>query len=88
MDGFIANRVVSRIAPLVTTVSYLADFFLSIHPYRNRWPLLYLTVRDQILSPIVQGAVFGVGGIALSQLKTFLAVRRRNGRTSGARTGH
>ena len=47
-----------------------------------RWPLLYLTVRDQIMSPIIQGAVFGVGGLALSQLSAFLVARRQLGNTN------
>lgn len=42
-----------------------------------RWPLVYLTVRDQMLSPILQGAVFGIGGLALGHVRTFLQARRQ-----------
>lgn len=43
----------------------------------DRWPLLHLTIRDQILSPILQGAVFGFGGLALGQLRAYLVARGR-----------
>ncbi|PWN87363.1 hypothetical protein FA10DRAFT_213621, partial [Acaromyces ingoldii] len=39
------------------------------------WSLLYLTVRDQILSPVIQGAVFAVGGIALGHVRAFIVAR-------------
>ncbi|PWN53611.1 hypothetical protein IE53DRAFT_383865 [Violaceomyces palustris] len=54
---------------------------------RIEWgPLLYVTIRDQILSPLVQGALWGVAGIAFAQLKTYLQVRRGvRGATSSAR---
>lgn len=44
---------------------------------RDRWSLLYLTVRDQILSPVIQGAVFAVGGIALGHVRAFIVARRQ-----------
>ena len=50
---------------------------LNFCPALPRWPLLYLTVRDQMLSPILQGAVFGIGGLALGHVRTFLQARRQ-----------
>lgn len=44
---------------------------------RIEWlPLLYLTLRDQLLSPIIQGAVFGMAGLAYGQFRNFLIARR------------
>lgn len=44
---------------------------------RIEWlPLCYLTIRDQLLSPIIQGAVFGIAGLAFGQLRSFLIARR------------
>jgi Autophagy receptor ATG43 len=46
----------------------------------TRSSLLYLTVRDQLLSPIIQGAVFGMAGLAFGQFRNFLIARKSSGR--------
>ncbi|SPO34912.1 uncharacterized protein PSFLO_00383 [Pseudozyma flocculosa] len=39
---------------------------------RVEWvPLLYVTIRDQVLSPLVQGAVWGIGSILLGKFSAF-----------------
>lgn len=55
---------------------------------RPRVPLLYVTFRDQLLSPLVQGAMWGIVGLCLTQgkgaLKAFLFAprsQRRQGRS-------
>ncbi|PWN22308.1 hypothetical protein BCV69DRAFT_281314 [Microstroma glucosiphilum] len=54
-------------------------------------PLLYVTFRDQLLSPLVQGAVWGVVGLCLTQgkgaLKAYLSAPRAQKRRGSARGG-
>ncbi|PWN44754.1 hypothetical protein IE81DRAFT_345446 [Ceraceosorus guamensis] len=47
---------------------------------RIEWvPLLYLTIRDQLLSPLIQGAVWGLAGIALVKARQAAVVVARVG---------
>lgn len=51
-------------------------------------PLLYVTMRDQILSPMVQGALWGVVGLFLGQARGSIRqyfVERRNRQQAGGR---
>lgn len=58
---------------LTNVASHLATF-----PWPStRLPLLYCTIRDQLLSPVVQGAIFGMGGLALGHVRSFLMARRQ-----------
>ncbi|SPO20679.1 uncharacterized protein UTRI_00155 [Ustilago trichophora] len=52
---------------------------------RVEWfPILYVTVRDQLLSPLVQGAVWGLGGLLFTQIRQYTATRVRDARSSKA----
>ena len=44
---------------------------------RIRFPIFYVTVRDQLLSPLVQGAVWGLGGLLLTQLRQYISARAK-----------
>ena len=47
---------------------------------RYRFPILYVTVRDQLLSPLVQGAVWGLGGLLLTQVRLYMSTRVKEAR--------
>lgn len=71
-----------------------ADTFASPPSGRSlplRVPLLYVTFRDQLLSPLVQGAVWGVVGLCLTQgkgaLKAYLFAPRAQKRQGSGRGG-
>ncbi|PWZ02916.1 hypothetical protein BCV70DRAFT_214414 [Testicularia cyperi] len=50
---------------------------------RIEWfPVLYITLRDQVLSPLIQGAVWGLGGILLSQVRQYFSATSRPPPTS------
>ena len=67
----------SHLLDIKTTRSSHGEPELWLGRVRIEWlPLLYLTLRDQLLSPIVQGAVFGMAGIAYGQFRNFLIARR------------
>ncbi|PWN31499.1 uncharacterized protein FA14DRAFT_162746 [Meira miltonrushii] len=67
----------SNLLDITTTRSSHGEPELWIGRLRIEWfPLLYLTLRDQLLSPIVQGAVFGMAGLAYGQFRSFLITRR------------
>ncbi|CEH12598.1 Protein of unknown function DUF1770, fungi [Ceraceosorus bombacis] len=47
---------------------------------RIEWvPLLYLTIRDQLLSPLIQGAVWGLAGIVLVKARQAAVIVARVG---------
>ncbi|KAJ1030494.1 hypothetical protein NDA16_001403 [Ustilago loliicola] len=50
---------------------------------RVEWfPILYVTVRDQLLSPLVQGAVWGLGGLLYTQFRQYMSARVKDARMS------
>lgn len=67
----------SKSLKISTTRSSHGEPELWLGRLRIDWlSLLYLTLRDQLLSPIVQGAVFGIAGLAYGQFRSFLIARR------------
>ncbi|ETS63378.1 hypothetical protein PaG_01659 [Moesziomyces aphidis] len=51
---------------------------------RVEWSsVLWVTVRDQLLSPLVQGAVWGVGGILLTQFRQYFSATSRSAGAGG-----
>ncbi|CBQ67512.1 conserved hypothetical protein [Sporisorium reilianum SRZ2] len=51
---------------------------------RVEWfPILYVTLRDQLVSPLIQGAVWGLGGLLLAQVRQFVAARAKTGGQRG-----
>ncbi|EST09751.1 hypothetical protein PSEUBRA_000133 [Kalmanozyma brasiliensis GHG001] len=53
---------------------------------RVEWfPILYVTVRDQLLSPLVQGAVWGLGGLLLTQFRQYLSARASSPRVGSSK---
>lgn len=50
-------------------------------------PLLYITLRDQLVSPLVQGALWGLAGLSFGHIKAFLASRRSQQPGSGRSGG-
>lgn len=53
--------------------------------FPNRFPILYVTVRDQLLSPLVQGAVWGFGGLLLTQFRQYMSARAQSSASTGTR---
>jgi len=45
------------------------------------YPLFWVTFRDQVMSPLVQGTVWGLAGLVLAQVRTLIFANRRIGRT-------
>lgn len=41
-----------------------------------RLPLLYVTLRDQLVSPLLQGAIWGLAGLAFGHVRAYLALQR------------
>lgn len=71
----------SHLLDVRTTRSSHGEPELWLGRLRIEWfSLLYLTVRDQLLSPIIQGAVFGMAGLAFGQFRNFLIARKSSGR--------
>ncbi|KAJ9477053.1 hypothetical protein PHBOTO_000721 [Pseudozyma hubeiensis] len=64
------------------------DHELWLGNLRVEWfPILYVTVRDQLLSPLVQGAVWGLGGLLLTQFRQYLSASKASRSAKGARGG-
>lgn len=57
---------------LLTSNTYLSLFQLSI----RRAPLLYVTFRDQLLSPLLQGALWGLVGVSIAQFRSYFVAQR------------
>ncbi|CAD6916298.1 unnamed protein product [Tilletia controversa] len=73
---------------VVATVSRTSEPELWLGNLKIEWyPLLWVTFRDQIVSPLVQGAVWGIAGLALAQTRAFMLDRRRIS-TPGYQAGH
>ncbi|KAE8234293.1 hypothetical protein CF326_g667 [Tilletia indica] len=63
---------------VVATVSRTSEPELWLGNLKVEWyPLLWVTFRDQIISPLVQGTVWGLAGLALAQTRSFMMERRR-----------
>lgn len=79
---------------------YLLSLSMSLHEViadtppllGYRVPLLYVTFRDQLLSPLVQGALWGVVGLCLTQgkgaLKAYLSAPKTAKRRRGTWWGN
>lgn len=54
----------------------------------SRAPLLWVTFRDQLLSPLVQGAVWGLVGVSIAQFRSYyIASRQLNQDIKSQRSG-
>ncbi|CCF53837.1 uncharacterized protein UHO2_00928 [Ustilago hordei] len=51
------------------------------------FPILYVTIRDQLLTPLVQGAVWGLGGLLLTQVRQYMSARVKVAKMSKGNAG-
>ncbi|KAK0519784.1 hypothetical protein OC835_007418 [Tilletia horrida] len=54
----------------------------------SRYPLVWVTFRDQVVSPLIQGTVWGLAGLMFAQTRAFILDQRRLARQASAAGGH